>query len=273
VKADAALGVWLASFFGLGLILLTFVQRRPDASQAGLDRFLFGQAATVLRDDVWTIAVVGAIALAVLALTWKQMKLLAFDPDFGSSLGLRMRLADVLLTTLLVVATVIGLQMVGAVLMSAMLVAPAAAARQWSDRLGATVATAALFGAMAGVVGAVASARAERLPTGPTIVLVAGAIVVLSFLVAPRRGLLVAYAARRRRRRHLASVGVLRDVAALERLHGGPGPGHAAATIGAMVEGDPLGALEQLERRGLVRRSEDGLWSLTERGREEAGDR
>lgn len=273
IKADAALGVWLASFFGLGLILLTFVQRRPDASQAGLDRFLFGQAATVLREDVWTITIIGAVVLAILAATWKQMKLLAFDADFGATIGLRMRLFDVLLTSLIVVATVIGLQMVGAVLMSAMLVAPAAAARQWSDRLGTTTAVAAVFGALAGVVGAVASSRAERLPTGPSIVLVAAAIVVVSFLLAPRRGLVIRDVRRRRRRRGLAAAGVLRDVAALERLHGSSGRGHAAATIGAMVESDARAALEELERRGLVHRSLDDLWSLTDRGREEAEER
>ncbi len=271
VKADAALGVWLASFFGLGLILLTFVQRRPDASQAGLDRFLFGQAATVLRDDVWTIAIVGAVVLAVLALAWKQVKLLAFDADFGASLGLRMRLVDILLTSLIVVATVIGLQMVGAVLMSAMLVAPAAAARQWSDRLGTTTAVAAFFGALAGVVGAVASSRAERLPTGPTIVLVAAAIVGVSFLLAPRRGLLIAHGRHRRRRRALAVRTVLRDMAALEDIHEGTARGHTAETIGAMVAGDARRALEELARGGLVSRSEDGLWSLTDRGHEDLG--
>lgn len=273
VKADAALGVWLASFFGLGLILLTFVQRRPDASQAGLDRFLFGQAATVLREDVWTIAIIGAVVLAILAVMWKQMKLLAFDADFGAAIGLPMRLVDTLLTTLIVIATVIGLQMVGAVLMSAMLVAPAAAARQWSDRLGTTTLVAAGFGALAGVVGAVASSRAERLPTGPSIVLVAAAIVLVSFLLAPRRGIVVQHVRRRRRRKGLATAGVLRDVAALERLHDAPARGHAAATIGAMVEGDARLALEELERRGLVRRSEDDLWSLTDRGREETAER
>ncbi|MBM3678263.1 MAG: metal ABC transporter permease [Actinobacteria bacterium] len=269
VKADAALGLWLASFFGVGLVLLTFVQRRPDASQAGLDRFLFGQAATVLREDVWTIAIVGAIALSVLALAWKQMKLLAFDPDFGTALGLRMRLADVLLTGLLVVATVIGLQMVGAVLMSAMLIAPTAAARQWSDRLGRVTLLAGLFGAVAGVVGAVASSRAERLPTGPTIVLAVAAIVLLSFLFAPTRGIAMRWLRARSRRGRLALNAVLESVGELEQQHGSGSRGHAAETIGALIAGDPRVALEQLARRGLVARTPDGLWTLTVRGREE----
>jgi manganese/zinc/iron transport system permease protein len=269
VKSDAALGIMLSVFFGVGLVLLTWVQRRPDASQAGLDRFLFGQAATVLREDVVTIAVVGALALVAVALLWKQLKLLAFDAEFGASLGVRMRAVEVALTALLVVAIVIGLQMVGAVLMSAMIVAPPAAARQWTSRLGPMTILAAALGAVAGAVGAVASSQVERLPTGPTIVLVATALVVASFVLAPR-GLLVQRIRSRRARARLGTHVVLADLAALEETHDGVAHGHPAATIGAMEEVDASDALRTLERAGLVRRDPEGNWSLTERGREEA---
>jgi manganese/zinc/iron transport system permease protein len=141
VKEDSALGIVLSVFFGFGLVLLTYVQKRPDASQAGLDRFLFGQAATLLHRDVLLISGLGAAALLGAALFWKEFKLLAFDPDYGASLGFPMRAVDVILTTLLVVSIVIGLQTVGVVLMSAMVVAPAAAARQWTDRMGRMVAS------------------------------------------------------------------------------------------------------------------------------------
>jgi manganese/zinc/iron transport system permease protein len=269
VKSDAALGIVLSVFFGVGLVLLTWVQRRPDASQAGLDRFLFGQAATILRDDVVTIAVAGALALAVVAILWKQLKLLAFDAEFGASLGMRMHAVEIALTALLVVAIVIGLQMVGAVLMSAMIVAPAAAARQWTNRLGPMTIVAAGVGAAAGAAGAVASSEVERLPTGPTIVLVATLIVVASLLVAPR-GVLVRRLQARRARSRLGAHVVLTDLAVLEEGHGGVARGHPAATIGVMAEADATTALQALERDGLVRRDPEGNWSLTERGRKEA---
>ena len=130
VKYDTALGLVLSVFFGFGLVLLTYIQKMPVASQAGLDKFLFGQAATLLRKDVVTIGVLGGIVLAFLLVFWKEFKLLSFDPDFALSLGFPVRMLDILLTTLLVVSIVIGLQTVGVVLMSAMVVAPAAAARQ-----------------------------------------------------------------------------------------------------------------------------------------------
>jgi manganese/zinc/iron transport system permease protein len=268
VKQDAALGIVLAVFFGIGLVLLTFIQRRPDASQAGLDRFLFGQAATLLREDVIAMALVGGLALLVMLAVWKQLKLLAFDPDYGTTLGLRMRAVDVLFTGLLVVAIVIGLQTVGVVLMSAMVVAPAAAARQWTNRLGTMVVLAAGFGALAGVTGAVASAEADRLPTGPTIVLVVTVIVSVSLLFAPRRGLVPAAVRRKLVRRRLGLYAVLADLAALERQHPGEPRGHSAAVIGVMEEVDAGGVLEELERRGLVAREDDDSWLLTDRGRE-----
>jgi manganese/zinc/iron transport system permease protein len=189
VPADSALGIVLSVFFGLGLVLFTVAQRHPQAAQAGLHTFLFGQAATLVTQDVVVIAALGAVAVAVVALCWKEFKLLAFDPEYGATLGLPMRLADALLTTVLVLAIVIGLQTVGVVLMSAMVVAPAAAARQWTDALGRMAVLAALVGAASGAGGAVASAATPNLPTGPTIVVIASLLVLLSLLLAPSRGL------------------------------------------------------------------------------------
>lgn len=190
VKEDSGLAIILAVFFGLGLVLLSWLQQRPDAAQAGLKSFLFGQAAALVTQDLLVMAALGLPALLGVALFWKQFKLLSFDPEYALSLGLPVRGLGVLLTSLIVVAIVIGLQTVGVVLMSAMLVAPAAAARQWTDRLGLMVLLAALFGAGAGVAGAVISATARGLATGPTIVLCLGAVTVTSLLLAPRRGLL-----------------------------------------------------------------------------------
>ncbi len=196
IKEDAALGIVLSVFFGFGLLLLTFIQKQPDASQAGLDKFLFGQAATLVQRDVVTMAVLGAVALIAVIVLWKEFKLFSFDPEFAASLGFPTRLLDVILTSLIVIAIVIGLQTVGVVLMSAMIVAPAAAARQWTERLSMMVPLSGLFGALVGLLGAVTSSLVARLPTGPTIVLFLSVIVLISLLFAPERGIV----ARARRR-------------------------------------------------------------------------
>jgi manganese/zinc/iron transport system permease protein len=206
LKQDSALGIILSVFFGFGLMLLTFLQQNPDARQAGLNHFLFGQAATLLERDVLVMALFGVPALALMLLFWKELKLLSFDRDFGASLGFPMRRLEVLITLLLVVAIVIGLQAVGVVLMSAMIVAPAAAARQWTDRMGLMVVLSALFGATAGVVGTAFSSVASGLATGPVIVLCISAIAAFSLLFAPNRGVVWAWWRRRAQRRTFASA-------------------------------------------------------------------
>ena len=150
---------------------------------------MFGPDANLLQSDVWAIVAVGGAALVVVSLFWKEIKLLAFDPEYAAGLGFPVRSLDFMLTGLIVVAVVVGLQSVGVVLMSALVVAPAAAARQWSDRLGAVTLLAGLFGGSAGVSGTLAShylsdpTQGRSVPTGPTVVLCATSLVTLSFAV------------------------------------------------------------------------------------------
>ena len=189
VRYDSALATMLSTFFGFGMMLLTFIQKRPNAQQAGLDKFRFGQAAALVTEDVVTMAVFGLIAVGMLLLFWKEFKLLSFDPAFAQSVGLPVKRLDVLLLTLLVAAIVTGLQMVGVVLMSALIVAPGVAARQWTEKLSVTIVLSAAMGAVAGIAGALVSATRPGLPTGPVIVLCATVLVAVSLLFAPRRGL------------------------------------------------------------------------------------
>ncbi len=272
VKDDSALGIVLSVFFGFGLVLLTFIQRLPNATQAGLDKFLFGQAATLLERDVITMAVLGTLALATMLVFWKEFKLLSFDPEFGASLGFPMRALDVLMITLLVLAIVLGLQTVGVVLMSAMVVAPAAAARQWTDRLGVMVALSALFGALAGVSGAVISSTTTRLPTGPTIVLCISAIVLVSMLLAPNRGLVWRWVRQQRNRQRLRVEAILGDLYMLTSQHDDPDHGHSIAALRTMSygRGGVSRTLEELERKGWARQVAPDEWALTPSGLVEA---
>ena len=190
IKEDSALGVVLSVFFGVGIMLLTFILKHNDANQAGLDKFLFGQAATVTAEDVNTMTILGVFALLVVAVLYKEFKIITFDPNCAASLGFNDRWLGVVLTSLIVVAVVIGLRTVGVVLMSAMLVGPAVAARQWTNRLEAMVLLAGFFGALSGVAGALISVSEANLPTGPMVILSLTVIVIISLLFAPQRGIL-----------------------------------------------------------------------------------
>jgi len=273
VPYDSALGIVLAVFFGFGLVLLTYIQKLPNAAQAGLESFLFGQAASLLKRDVVTMAVLGATALVVLILLWKEFKVLSFDPDFAASLGLPVRRLDGVLTLLLVVAIIIGLQTVGVVLMSAMIVAPGAAARQWSRRLAPMVLIAAAIGIFSGVTGSILSSYVPRLPTGPTIVLVLSAIFLVSLFMAPNRGLLWRTLRFGGLRTAPDLDPVLMHLFALSRQHpDDPEHGHSVAVIQTMSPPDDkvVAALERLADRGLAQRTVDGGWAPTPIGRREA---
>ncbi|MGB9737984.1 metal ABC transporter permease [Chloroflexus sp.] len=189
IKDDAALAFVLAVFFGFGLVLLSYLQRQPTTAQAGLKSFLFGQAAALVERDLWAMLALGGPALAFIIIFWPHVKLISFDPDFARSLGLPVRRFEILLTIVMVAAIVIGLQTVGVVLMSAMLVAPAVAARQWTNRLEIMVVLAAGFGGLAAFVGTWLSGLGDGTATGPVIVLTMSVIAIGSLLVAPERGI------------------------------------------------------------------------------------
>lgn len=212
IKEDAAIGIILSVFFGAGIVLLTFIQKLPTGNQSGLDRFLFGQAATMGTDDIRLLSGVAVLVLLAVALFFKEFKLVSFDHGFGVSLGLPVRMLEIGLTSLLVLVVVIGLQLVGVVLMVATLLTPAAAARQWTDRLGAMLLLSGGIGALSGSVGALASASIPRIPTGPAIVLASSLVLVLSLMLAPSRGMVWAMLRDRRVQVRIRRENLLKDL-------------------------------------------------------------
>ena len=275
LRSDAALGIVLSVFFAFGVVLLTVVQGKGGAAQAGLSTFLFGQAAAMLRGDIVVMGAVAAAALAAVAMLWKEFQILTFDRDYARTLGLAVTVLDAVLTVMVALAIVVGLQLVGVVLMTAMLIAPAAAARQWVGRLGPMVVLAALFGLISGVAGAVLSTAQRGLSTGPVIVLVASAIVVVSLLVAPGRGILWRVLRDRGLRRRLDAARVLATLRALGQAHGDPAYPAEGGMIDAYHGTASAATLRGLEAAGLIRPvthppETTPHWELTPEGRRRA---
>ncbi|PJF43648.1 MAG: ABC transporter [Phototrophicales bacterium] len=270
IKQDAAMGVVLVSWFGFGVALLSYIQRRPDAGQAGIDKFIFGQAAAIVRQDVNLIAIVGAFIVLILLLFWKELKLITFDYEFAAVNGFRVRILDTLLATLIVIAIVLGLQLAGVILMVGLLIAPSVAARQWTNHLEQMTILSALFGAFAGTVGAVISALDVGLPTGPLIIVVAFGVVLLSITFAPSRGVIWASWQQRRDRRRFAAQNILQDVYRYGQSHHDfQKPVETAFLIGLRGRTAQAG-LHQLEKQGFVKRLDDASWVLTHEGLQKA---
>jgi len=264
LKSDTALGLILSLFFGFGMLLLTFIQKQPNANQAGLDKYLFGQAATLVESDVWLMALVTGLCLFVILLFWKEFKMLLFDPDYTKTLGFNTRIIDILITSFIVLAIVLGLQTVGVVLMSAMLLAPAAAARQWTNSLSRMVILACMFGALSGVFGTAISASQNNLSTGPVIVLVASVFVLFSFIFSPSRGLLFRHWRFIKNRRDLEQHKTLAFMYHIAKTHDNISHPHTIKILNNF-QGFTRGTLQKLVKKNYVE-LEGNMWSLTDEG-------
>lgn len=190
IKFDGALATILSAFFGLGMVLLTYVQSLNDAGQAGLSKFIFGQAATILARDVYITSVAALIIIVLTALFWKELKLISFDVEYAKTLQIPVTFTLILYRSLLIMTIIIGIQSVGAILISSLLIAPAVGARQWTNKLGTMCILAGFFGMISAIGGTIWSTSVPKLPTGPAIIVILSILVLLSLIFAPNRGML-----------------------------------------------------------------------------------
>ncbi len=190
IRQEAALAAVLTSFFALGIVLLTWLQKNPVGMQAGLDKLLFGQAAALTLDDLRLLALLALAVFGSVVLLLPRLRWVVFDPLHARASGANEAAYHRLLTLLLVLAVVTGMQLVGIVLMAALLLIPAAAARFWTDRLGSLLLLSALFGMIAGALAANVSHALPRMPTGPWVVVFLALIFAASMLFGRARGLL-----------------------------------------------------------------------------------
>jgi len=191
IKEDAAMGIVLSVFFGLGIMLLTIVNRTVSGNQGGLDSFIFGQAATMVRHDVQMMLLLTLVVIAIVVTLFKEWKLFLFDPDFARGIGMPLVPMNILYTFALVLTIVMGIQAVGVILMSALLIIPAVSARYWTRSFGRMIILSSVFGGLSGAVGTIISALGKGWPTGPFIVIVAVGLFVISILFGTQKGWLI----------------------------------------------------------------------------------
>lgn len=189
IKEDTAMGMILSVFFGLGIMLLTIVNRSAGGNQSGLDSFIFGQAASMVRKDVYIMLALAALVILVVFIGFKEWKLFLFDADFARGLGLSGRLMNAIYLAVLVI--VIGIQAVGVILMAALLIIPSVSARYWTQSFKWMVVLSALFGGGAGMVGTLASTLGKGWPTGPFIVVASSVLFCVSLVFGAQKGLLI----------------------------------------------------------------------------------
>ncbi|MDF1808322.1 MAG: iron chelate uptake ABC transporter family permease subunit [Phycisphaerales bacterium] len=255
LKEDAAIGIVLSVFFGVGIVLLSVVQSSTSGSAAGLNHYIYGQTAAMIRSDAYLMGGIGIIASLIALIMLKEFMVVCFNESFARSMGMPVWLIDSIMLALVVLITVAGLQAVGLILIVAMLIIPPAAARFWTDRLWKLVLFSALIGGLSGYSGATISALFPRKPAGSVIVLVAGSIFILSMLFAPTRGVLADTIRRIRLRVRIARDHVLESLYEIEIGHVGIEHPKAASWL-----------IQLLCFKGWIERN-NGKLNLTETGR------
>lgn len=270
ITNDSAIGMVLSVFFGFGALILSFIQNSGNAAQSGLNSFLFGQAAALVSTDVMMFSALSVLVVVGIALSYKELKLISFQPEFAQTLGLNVRFFEFLLSTLMVITIVSGLQAVGVILMAAMLIIPASAARYWSSRLSGMLLGSAIIGALSGVLGSFISYSAPSMPTGPWMVLSGSTFLIISLFFAPKKGLIARGLRHLKNRQRILSENILKTAAKLSSFE------LKAVSISEIVQRRPMSTptrfliFRWLQNRNWITVNEQGFLLLTETGLREA---
>ncbi|MDG2199559.1 MAG: iron chelate uptake ABC transporter family permease subunit [Phycisphaerales bacterium] len=270
LKDDAAIGIVLSVFFGFGICLLSLVQQMPDGNAAGLERFIFGKAATMLPGDTRLIGFTSLGVILLVIVFFKELAVLCFDESWAAARGWPVLALDFLLTGLVALVTVLAIQSVGLVLAIALLIIPPSTALLWSHRLPVVVIASALIGGFSAWLGAMLSASVARMPTGPVIVLVCAALFFVSLFIG-RRGVVPRWLSRRTLSRRVDRQHVLRacweciettgrEEVAISDLH----------SMRSWTTGELATLVTRCVRRGSLVRVDSASLKLTEAGRERA---
>jgi manganese/zinc/iron transport system permease protein len=275
VPTDASMGVVFTSLFALGVVLLkTYVSKiHFDVDcvfegllyQAGFDTFEF--AGLELPRQLRTVLPVVCINLAVITLLWKELKLSAFDPELATSMRFSATFLHYLLMMLVAVTTVASFEVVGSILVIAMLIVPPATAQLLTNRLAPMLALACVFAVLSSVIGYwLASEAVWDVDPSGAMVVAAGGMYALAVLFAPQYGILSSLirnlqtALRILREDLLLMLYRLEEIDASKRMR----PDEAVAAVG----GGSLArwALAMLRQRGRVE-VRDGQLHMTDDGR------
>jgi ABC-type Mn2+/Zn2+ transport system permease subunit/Mn-dependent DtxR family transcriptional regulator len=286
LRWDAAQGIVLSLFLGLGVCLFKRIERLPVTNKAGLDKFLFGQMVGLEGRDLVTLAVALACSLLLIFTCYPSLLVLSFDRNYGLARGLPMRVLHALLMFLTTLAVVVSMEAVGVVLISALMVIPVSAAMLWTQRLSRQIWLAAGFGVTAAFVGSAVS-RIFNTAAGPSVVLAASFIFLVSFLFAPQNSFLAQWWQRLRWSKTVAAENVLK--ALYRELEDQNLPSDARVAISQFtlrsaispkfvkshlrellrrqfVESDPTGTVVSLTEAGVVRSKQlvraHRLWEL-----------
>lgn len=270
IKPDTANALTLSVMFGLGIMLLTSIQNSGNAAQAGLDHFLFGKAAAIASEDLVIFIIANLVILSVVFIFYRAFKTVCFSRQYALASGFHVKFYETLLSILLVLTITVGIQSVGVVLTSALLITPAAAGRFISDKLHIIILFAAIIGAIGGLVGSFISYIAPGMPTGAWIVLTVTFIAIITFYFSPKGGIAYIWYHRRKQQNKILLENLLKIIYTRGENSGSTAPLSLEGIMDKKFDkkSKVKSALQQLIKQKLIETRQES-YVLTSSGRAE----
>jgi len=271
IKQDTAIGIVLSSFFAFGIVLLTYIQKTGNGNQAGLDHFLFGQAAAISRNEILLFAVIFVIILVSVIFFYRSLILISFNPEYAGSIGLSVKFFEFLLTSLTVLAIAAGIQALGVILMSALIITPAAAARLWTHNLKKLLVLAVIFSVVSGIGGAYVSYAKSGMPTGPWVIILLSFITFFSISFAPKRGIVSRYFIQINNKKKITDENILKTIYSMfeKDEHTTPFSSVQLTSVRSFDTRTLNAGFNRLIKKNLLEKKNE-LFSLTEFGAQES---
>lgn len=267
IKKDAAIAIALSVLFSVGVILLNIIQHSGNSNQSGLSDFLFGKAATIIRSDLYVFGAMCAIVLTIIPLFYQHFKIALFDSGFAKTIGLNEKLIQSLISGLIIISTAIGIQTVGIILMSALIITPASSAFFWTNNFKKSIILSGIFAAISSVLGVFISYLSPNMPTGPWIIVILSTIAILSSLFS-KKGLVTKKIKSIENSRKMISDNVLKVVYKLGEKENQINQGRSINEIKnfrPMASKELKKGLRILKAKGLILEV-DLIWTLSKKG-------
>ncbi len=267
IKKDAAIAITLSLLFSVGVILLNKIQHSGNSNQSGLSDFLFGKAATIIRSDLYVFGVLCAIVFSVIPLFYQHFKIALFDEGFSRTIGLNKKLIQSLISSLIIISTAIGIQTVGIILMSALIITPASSAFFWTNNFKKSIIISGFFAATSSVLGVFISYLSPNMPTGPWIIVVLSSIAISSSLFS-KKGLITKRFKAINNKRKMISDNVLKTLYKLGEKENKIDKGYSIGEIQNFHQTafhELSKGLNILKKQGFVFEA-GAIWTLTDKG-------
>lgn len=271
IKKDASIATVLSFMFSIGVILLSVIQDSGNSNQSGLSDFLFGKAATIVRDDLYVFGFMSLLVITIIPVFYQHFKIALFDPNFAHTIGLKKKHIQILISSLIIISTAIGIQTVGIVLMSALIITPASSAFFWTNNFRNSILLSGLFAVISSIIGVFISYLSPLMPTGPWIIVALSTIALSSAFFSPK-GLVTKRFKIRVNKKKMISDNVLKYMYRIGENDDTSNKGRTFSEIQNFrsIDGKELKTgLKILNNKNWVIKAGD-LWMLSEQGTKEA---